>query len=146
MPFCKLLRRAVTLGSSLHLKAEVNEKGTAITTYSLCIQEQVPDRTVRLPFLTAQPEAGKCHIRLNFLIMLHVPPIRKGKKSKTVPLTLYSKGKTKQEGPKPFPLHHRLSGVVLSQFLDPSTFNIQTAALKAKSIPKGALNLRHTAI
>lgn len=53
-----------------------------------------------------------------------------------VPLTLYSKGKTKQEAPKPFPLYHRPSNVVLSHLLDPSTFNIQTAALKKNAFRK----------
>ena len=112
------------------------------------MQEHVPDHTVsvRLRFLTAQPEVGKCHIRLNFLILLHVPPIRKGEKPQMVPLILYSKGKTKQEAPKPFPLHHRLSRVVLNHLLDPSTFNIQTGALKAKSVPKGAPDLGHIAM
>lgn len=97
--------------------------------------------SVRLRFLTAQPEVGKCPIRLNFLILLHVPPTGKGEKSQMVPLILHSKGKTKQDAPRPFLLQHRPSKAVLNHLLDPSTFNTQTAALKTKSIPKGAPDL-----
>lgn len=62
------------------------------------------------------------------------------------PLILYSKAKTKHEEPKPFPLQHRLYRGILNHLWDHSTFNIQTAALAAKAILKGTLDLRHAPI